>query len=421
MTVQLLEKEEPSRAKVITDVVTNNPTKVLVATWLGWMFDGMDSFIYPLVANQALGELIGATNPNFGKIAAQIIFLFLLGWSLGGYLFGFLGDRVGRVKALSASIFTYALFTGFSGIAHTWQELAFYRFLSGIGIGGEWALGVALLAESAKAENRIKSTAFLATGFSIGGVLAVIANHFISPFGWRYVFFFGVIPALLVFYIMKNLKEPAIWANVKEKISSPLEIFKKEYSYNLWIAFLFGVTFSTGSWTCMHFWFPIWLERTIGTTLEQKTFVTLATMISHIFGTYLGAISLLKFKRKPVLFFSYLLSFLFAFFMYSYFKTYGIGVLTSSIFLGFFFGVIPAAFAVYFPELFPTRIRSTAKGFCYSTARFFTAFGALYSGLLVQTFSGNIGLAAALMSLTFLIGAFIALVAPKTDNKTLLV
>lgn len=419
MGTQLLEKVDVSRAKEIAQTVGSSPTKVLVATWLGWMFDGMDSFIYPLVANQALGELIGVGNPDFGRIAAQVIFLFLIGWSVGGYLFGFLGDKVGRVKALSASILTYALFTGLSGIAHSWQELAFFRFLSGLGIGGEWALGVALLAETSKPENRIKSTAVLATGFSIGSLLAVIANYFISPFGWRYVFFFGVLPAFLVFYIVKNIKEPPLWSQIERKITSPLEIFKKEYARNLWVAFLLGVAFSIGSWTCVLFWFPIWLERVLGATLEEKTLATFISMGSHVVGSYLGALMLLRFKRKLVLFLSFLLSFFVSFFMYSNFHVYGPAVIVFSTMLGFFFGIIPAGFAVYFPELFPTKIRSTAKGFCYSTARLFTAFAALYSGLLVQTFSGNIGSAASLMSLTFLFGAIVTLFAPKTDNKPL--
>ena len=179
------------------------------------------------------------------------------------------------------------------------------------------------------------------------------------------------------------------------------------------------MTFSIGSWTCILFWFPIWIERTLGGTLEQKTIATFVSIGAHIIGSYLGGISLVYFRRKVVLFLSYFLCFLTAYFMYSFCKSYGIGVLVLSSLLGFFFGIIPAAFAIYFPELFPTNIRTTAKGFCYSTGRIFSAFGALYSGFLVQRYSGNIGSAAALMSFTFLIGAMITFFAKETNKDGL--
>ncbi|MBI3590862.1 MAG: MFS transporter [Candidatus Melainabacteria bacterium] len=391
--------------------------KVLLATWLGWVFDGMDSSLYPFVANQALGELIGKTNPEFGWIAAKVLAIFLLGWSAGGFLFGYLGDKIGRAKALSISVLAYAVFTGLSGLAHSWQELSIFRFLSGLGIGGEWALGVALLAESIKPEKRIMSTAFLATGFSVGCCLAVLANFLISPYGWRIVFLFGILPALLVFYIRKNIKEPTAWLSITKRINNPFGIFSKKYSYNkLWIAFLLGVTFSIGSWTCILFWFPIWVERTLGGNLYEKTLVMLVSLLAHIAGSYLSGPLLMTYKRKTVLFSSYLLTFITSLFMYSFFHAYGPGVLIFASLLGFFFGIIPGSFAIYFPELFPTKIRSTAKGFCYSTARVFTAFGALYSGYLVQVFNGNIGAAGTLMSFIFLIGAMISLFAPETDK-----
>ena len=420
MPITTQEKEEiVPEVRLKAKSIQNYSSKVLLVTWLGWLFDGMDSSLYPLVASQALGELIGPNNPNFGQIASYVLAIFLVGWSFGGFLFGYLGDRIGRVKALSLSILTYAIFTGFSGFAHSWQELAFYRFLSGLGIGGEWALGVALLAESTKPEKRIMSTAFLATGFSLGCCLAVLANFLLSPFGWRLVFFSGILPALMVFYIMKYIQEPEAWRTINEKIKNPFEIFSKGNSYNVFVSFLLGLTFSIGSWTCVIFWLPIWLERSLGATLEQKTIVVLISMLFHALGSLLAGSLLLKFRRKTVLLISYLFSFLSALFMYSYFHIYGFGVLVFACLLGFFFGMIPASFAIYFPELFPARIRSTAKGFCYSTARIFTAVGALYSGYLVQKFGGNIGTAAAVMSLTFLAGAVVSLFARETNKDVL--
>lgn len=394
-----------------------NLTNILIATWLGWLFDGMDSSLYPLVANQALSELIGNNNPFFGQIAAQITAIFLLGWSLGGFLFGYLGDKIGRAKALSLSVLSYAVFTGLSGLSHTWQELAVFRFLSGLGIGGEWALGVALLAESVKEKDRIKSTAFLATGFSTGYCIAVIANFLISPYGWRLVFLFGIIPAVLVFFIRRNIKEPEVWTSLKQKINSPFEIFKKDYSYNLWVSFFLGVTFSIGSWTCILFWLPIWLERTLGASLNDKTIVLFVSMLMHVIGSAFAGFLLTRYKRRIVLFLSYLMSFITAAVMYTCFHEYGVGVLIFASLLGFFFGIIPASFAIYFPELFPAKIRSTAKGFCYSTGRVVSAAGVLYSGFLVQKFSGNIGIAAALMSVVFLIGAMVSLFAKETNKK----
>ncbi len=391
---------------------------VLIATWLGWLFDGMDSSLYPLVANQALGELIGKANPEFGLIASQVAAIFLLGWAFGGLLFGYFGDRLGRVKALSLSILTYALFTGLSGLAHTWQELALFRFLSGLGIGGEWALGVALLAESVKDNNeRIMSTGFLATGFSFGYCLAIIVNFLISPFGWRFVFLFGIFPAILIFFIRRHIKEPEIWTHIGIKIKNPFEIFKKEYLSNLSIAFLLGVTFSLGSWTCVLFWLPLWLERSLGASLNEKTVVMLISLFSHVIGSYIAGLLLKTRSRKFILINAYFMCFITAFFMYSFVHKYGILVIILSAVLGFFFGIIPATFAIYFPELFPAKIRSTAKGFCYSTGRIVTAIGVLYSGHLVQKFNGQIGQAAALMSITFLIGAIVSIFAKETDKK----
>ena len=393
--------------------------KILLATWLGWLFDGLDSSLYQLVASQALGELIGLNNPDFGWIAAKVLAVFLTGWAVGGFLFGYLGDKIGRAKTLSLSILTYALFTGLSGLSHSWQELSIYRFLSGLGIGGEWALGVSLLAESTKPEKRIMSSAILATGFPLGYCLAIIANFLISPFGWRMVFLFGIIPAILVFCIRRNIPERDVWVNLKEKTKNPFEIFQKKYSYSLIIAFLFGITMSLGGWGCFTFWFPLWIERTLGGSLTDMTVTTLVLMIGHTLGCYFTG-PLLNFSKRRIVFFaSYLITFLSAFIMYSCFQTYNLTVLLIVFIFGFAFGFIPAGFAIYFPELFPTKIRSTAKGFCFSTCRVLTAFGVLYSGHLVQHFSGNIGRAAALMSFVFLGGAVVSMFARETDKEKL--
>ena len=394
----------------------NTHNKVLLATWLGWLFDGLDSSLYPLVANQALGELIGPQNIEFEKIAIQIVAVFLFGWSLGGFLFGYLGDRIGRAKALSYSIIVYAIFTGLSGVSHTWQELAFFRFLSGLGIGGEWALGVSLLAETVKSEKRIMSGAILATGFPLGYCLAVIVNMLVNPFGWRIVFLTGILPALLVFFIRRNVDEPEIWKKLSKKIVNPLEVFDRKYLPRIFIGFLLGLTMSLGIWGSL-MWFPIWIQRELGGSLYQMTQATFIKLFAHAAGCYLTGYILLRYKRRALLILSYFFSFAFAFLMFSCFHSYNIGVVIFGAMLGFSYGFIPAAFTIYFPELFPTRIRSTAEGFCYSTGRAVTALGVLFSGNLVQFFNGDIGRTASMMSIAFLIGAFVSLFAPETNKE----
>ena len=352
-------------------------------------------------------------------VASKVLAIFLVGWAIGGYLFGFIGDKIGRVKALSLSILTYAVFTGLTGLANNVEQFAVLRFLTGLGIGGEWAVGVTLLAESVSPKNRIMSTAFLATGFPLGYLLAATASYFISPYGWRFVFLFGVIPAFLVFFIRRKLKEPEAWTSVQEKVRNPFEIFSKKHIKNVIFALLLGITFSLGAWGCVIFWLPIWVERTLGGGLNEKTIIALVLMSTHVVGCYLAGPFFIKYKRRTILFWSYFLSFLCAGFMYGYFKEFGAGVLVFAGLLGFVFGAIPAGFAIYFPELFPTKIRSTAEGFCYNTGRLLTAAGVLYSGYLVQAFGGNIGYAASVMAGVFLAGAVVSLFVPETDKDLL--
>ncbi len=396
----------------------NNYLKVLLATWLGWLFDGFDSSLYPLVANSALSEIIGQDNADFGYLAAKALAIFLFGWALGGIIFGFIGDRFGRAKALSYSILTYAIFTGLTGLVHSWEQLTVFRFLAGLGVGGEWALGVALLAEWSNIKNRISSTAFLATGASIGWILAIIVNYLISlfGFGWRWVFFIGIIPAALVFFIRQNITEPESWVCIKNKISNPFEIFSSEYLRNLIIAFLLSVAFSLGAWGCVVFWLPLWIERTLNVGTAEKTITMIVLMSSFTAGCYVGSYFISLVKKKTALFSSFFITFISAACLYTFFKSYSIFILIVVSVLGFFHGMMPGAFAVYFPELFPIRIRATAQGFCFNVGRALAGIGVLFSGYLVERFNEDIGKASALMSLIFLVGAIVSFFAPETKK-----
>src|SRR2546430_1853677 len=177
-----------------------------IAAWLGWTFDGLDMHLYTLVAAPFVAQLLGAlstTDPRVGHYASIIQGGFLLGWALGGGFFGRLGDRLGRARALSLTVLTYALFTGLSFFAQAWWHLLIFRFLAALGIGGEWAVGASLLSETWPRKWRPWIAAVLQTGVNIGVLGACLVIYLLAAAPPRYVFLAGLLPALLVFWIRR--------------------------------------------------------------------------------------------------------------------------------------------------------------------------------------------------------------------------
>src|SRR5262249_14967048 len=191
-----------------------------VAAWLGWLFDGLDMHLYVLVAAPFVAELLGATDPRqpeVGYYSSWIQAAFLIGWALGGGFFGRIADRLGRSRALTLTILTYALFTGLSFFAQAWWQLLIFRFLAALGIGGEWAVGASLLSETWPRRWRAWMAAVLQTGVNLGVMLASLANFLLSTFPERTVFLVGILPALLVLWIRRAVPEPEEWQMAKER------------------------------------------------------------------------------------------------------------------------------------------------------------------------------------------------------------
>src|SRR5512139_2877811 len=189
-----------------------------VAAWLGWCFDGLDMHLYTLVAAPFVAELLRVsttTDPTVGRHASIIQAAFLVGWALGGGSFGRVGDRLGRSRALCLTILTYALFTGFSFFAQAWWHLLIFRFLSALGIGGEWAVGASLLSETWPKRWRPWIAAVLQSGVNIGVLMAVGANLVLASQPPRVLFLVGVLPALLVLWIRRAVPETEEWHRAK--------------------------------------------------------------------------------------------------------------------------------------------------------------------------------------------------------------
>ena len=189
-----------------------------IAAWLGWLFDGLDMHIYVLVAAPFVTELLGAASPKdpaVGFYSSWIQAAFLIGWALGGGFFGRVSDRIGRSRALTLTILTYALATGLSYFATTWWQLLVFRFLAALGIGGEWAVGASLLSETWPRRWRPWIAAVLQTAVNLGVMLAALAVFLMADLPPRCVFLIGVLPAFLVLWIRRAVPEPEEWHAAK--------------------------------------------------------------------------------------------------------------------------------------------------------------------------------------------------------------
>jgi MFS family permease len=361
------------------------------AAWLGWMFDGLDMHLYTLVAAPFVAELIGRSeaDPAVGYYGSWIQAAFLVGWALGGAFFGRVGDLLGRSRALMLTILAYASFTGLSYFAQSWQQLLLCRFLAALGIGGEWAVGATLLAETWPRDWRPWIAAVLQSAVNLGVVGAGVAVFLLAAFPPRCVFLVGVIPALLVLWIRRAVPEPAEWhaAKATRRGNEPrlTELFRGPVrSTVLLVALVCGLALSA-HWALM-FWFSQHLRRlpevAAWSAAEQSRFVSQAmalVMIASIVGNFAAA----AIARHVGYRWTIVLMLL------GYFAamtaTFSVQRGPQSSFywlavIGFCQGVF-ALFSMYLPPLFPPLLRTTGVGLCFNIGRIAAAVGTVCFGL----------------------------------------
>src|SRR5829696_1371370 len=228
-----------------------------IAAWLGWLFDGLELHLYTLIAAPFVAQLLLVTpaDPAVKEKSAYIQAAFLIGWALGGAFFGRLGDLLGRSRALALTVLTYALFTGLSFFAQTWQQLMIFRFLAALGIGGEWAVGSTLLSETWPKSWRPWTAAVLQTGVNLGVIVACVAGYFLGGYHPKWIFLVGVLPAVLVFYIRRHVPEPAAWATAHAHAPKPtvMDLFRG-HTRRLTLVSIGICAFSLTAWWAFMFW-----------------------------------------------------------------------------------------------------------------------------------------------------------------------
>jgi MFS family permease len=199
---------------------------VFLVVWLGWTLDAADFGLFSLVLRPALTELLGfpttgALDPGqlaqLGKLGGLLAMTGLLGWAFGGFIFGILADYIGRVRALVFSIAIYSVFTALQGISHGVWDFAFYRFIAGLGTGAELMVGIPLLAETLGETHRAKIASVMMTGGALGTFIGAWAYSIVGPYGWRYVFFLGVAPAILLMIVRRRVMEPDRFSAVQQR------------------------------------------------------------------------------------------------------------------------------------------------------------------------------------------------------------
>jgi MFS family permease len=190
----------------------------MVSASAAWMFDAMDLQIFTLVLFPSLSDLVGTVNPGVvAQTGGIIVGWKLLALGLGGIAFGIAADRIGRAKTMIVTVLIYSVFTGLSGLAQSWWQLAILQALAGIGIGGEWAAGAALVAETWPERTRARALVFMQMCFAAGFFLAAATNLLIGPIGWRYVFAAGAVPAIVTFFVRLFVQEPERWIAVRDQ------------------------------------------------------------------------------------------------------------------------------------------------------------------------------------------------------------
>ena len=397
--------------------ITRAERQTLIAGGMGWMLDAMDVMLYSLV----LTHLIAAFGMDTGT-AGFLNSLTLIASAIGGFLFGVIADCIGRTRALMASILVYSLSSAACGFSGTLRQLAVFRFVLGLGMGGEWTTGAALIAETWRAEHRGKALGLMQSAYAIGEAIAALVVAIVLPrFGWRAVFFAGVLPALLAFWIQRRVPEPLLWKERErsQTRSSLRLLLRKDVFRNGALATAMNACGMFGYWG-LFTWIPAYLSlpaaqggRGLGLVKTTSFFLVLCAgkWVGYaLFGFFGDAYG----RRKP--YFTYLLVAAALVPMYGLAKSpfwlLVLGPLVAFFGTGFFSG-----FSAIASEIFPGEIRASAMGLSYNIGRGLSAAAPFAVGALAKQY--GLGTALFLPAAAFFIAALLALALPETRGKQL--
>jgi MFS family permease len=421
--------------------------KALIASNLGWTFDGFEVFALILTIGASLHQLLDPSEYKYIPFyAGAVIAITVFGWGAGGLLGGILADYIGRKRSMTLTILAYSLLTGLSALSWDWLSFAVLRFLVGLAIGSEWATGATITAELWPDKARGKGGAFLQCGYPIGSILASaiwVAIGTSGPSAWRYIYLIGVLPALLVFWIRRNIPESPRWeeSNRRRRAAHDLrrqgaalkgedaalvrftlvDMFAEPaVRMRLLLTFVMSLSVTIGYWGVSSFVPSYFGSVATAAGLPAQRWVGLVGLVQNI-GALLGFFSFGfladAFGRKPTTFLYYLMCLILTPIVYLWVHEIHLLLLVFAVY-GFFIQGVFSWTPIWLPELFPTRMRATAAGFIFNAPRLISAIAPLIAGTLIVGLGGY-GKAATIIGLFYILGLIAVPFLPETKGKPL--
>jgi MFS family permease len=395
--------------------------RALLAASLGWALDGFDIMLYALVLSALLQDLSIST-----ATAGLLGSLTLVASGIGGVMFGAIADRFGRRPAMIGSILVYSVFTAACGLSQTLWQLGVCRFLLGLGMGGEWTSGAALVTESWPDKHRAKAVAFMQSSWAVGYAAAAVVVALVLPsFGWRTVFFVGLLPALLALWIRRDVKESALWLKSKQEQprdttrATARDVFRGRFAGTTALLTVLSSATIFAYWG-LNLWVPAYLSLPadrggLGLGGGWTTLLVITMQVGTFFGyVSFGYVADAIGRRKT--FVAYILLAAVLTLVYGAVKNpwllLGIGPVVAFFGTGFFSG-----FATVTAEIYPTSVRAIAQGFTFNVGRFASALAPFFVGSMAQTH--GFGVAFAMLAGALLIGAATWIWLPETRDRSI--
>ncbi len=420
---------------------------ILLATNLGWMFDGFENFALILTAGSAFRQLL---DPSlYGSIPfyiGSIIAINLFGWAVGGVLGGVMADYIGRKKMMIISILAYSILTGLSSFAWDFWSFAILRFLVGVAVGSEWATGSSMMAELWPDNARGKGAGLMQCGLGIGFFIASVTWLYVSPMGpdaWRYMYLIGVLPALLTLWIRRAIPESELWEEVNKNRVSAINLQKSGTSLNddqtklakftlvdlftdkslrkqTIILFLMSLTTTVGFWGIAT-WVPPFIASIAAASGKIAPQWASYAGMAYTAGSVTGYVSFGfladKFGRKPITITFFVISLIVT--PIFFFLTKDLTWLLALAFVtGAFTNGQYTWMASWLPELYPTRVRATALAFVFNAPRFIACLGPLLGGTMIVAF-GGFGMAAMVLASIYILGIIVTPMLKETNGQPL--